>query len=172
MPHPPGVHLGARSPTPTHGPAANPPRGTPERAATPGDAGVHSTVCPVGGNGEPSLARHATLRSAPESVPWLRAHAPPAAPDGDRQECGPGDRMAQGRAVGRAPTAARPLGPAFTPSVVTPDGTLLRANAPVLTGIPHRCAVCVWTAPERSEPVCTSGPARRRTVYCAAWPCM
>jgi transposase len=39
-----------------------------------------------------------------EALRWrtggVGAHAPPAAPDGDRHECGPGDRLAVGRAVG------------------------------------------------------------------------
>src|SRR5918999_3030358 len=106
MPHPPGVHLGARSSTPTHGPAANLPRGTPDRAATPGDAGVRRTICATGGSGEQSLARHATLRSAPESISGLGTHAPPAPPHGDRYEYPPGDRLAQGRGSARAPAAA------------------------------------------------------------------
>jgi hypothetical protein len=142
MPHPPGLDLGARRPTPTHGPAANPPRGAPDRAATPGDPGVHRAVCATGRGGEPPLARHATRRSAPESVPWLSAHAPPAAPHGDRHEYRPGDRLAQGRGSGRTPAAARPLGPAVTPAVVTPDGALLAEDIPNRVGRDE-----VWSQP-------------------------
>jgi hypothetical protein len=94
MPYPLGLYLGARRPTPTHGPAANSPRGAPDRAATPRDPGVHRAVCTTGRGGEQPLARHATLRSAPESVPGLSTHAPPAAPHGDRHEYRPGDRLA------------------------------------------------------------------------------
>jgi hypothetical protein len=63
-------------------------------------------------------------------MPWLRTDAPPAAPDGDGHEYGPGDRLALGRAVGREPAEARPLGPAGTPSVITPDGALLADDLP------------------------------------------
>jgi hypothetical protein len=91
----------------------------------PRDTGVRRAVCAAGRGREQSLARHATLRSAPESVPWLSAHTPPAAPHSDSHEYHPGDRLAHGRASGRTPMAARPLCPAVTSSVVTPDGALL-----------------------------------------------
>jgi hypothetical protein len=138
----------------------------------PRDAGVRRAVCAAGRGGEQPLARHATLRSAPESVPGLRAHTPPAAPHGDSHKYRPGDRLAQGRASGRTPAAARPLGPAGTSSVVTPDGALLADDCPNRV---NRDKGCGLTAPTGNSATSTHedvardrpGPAHKAPETCA-----